>query len=855
MISSALLGLSVAIAVQAAEASGTDWLEAENYESQHGSTSATFIMPSASGGACVANNWGAKTGHFLRYRTELESDFAALYVTLRYARETAGDAVVSVTVDGDATSTAIIKLPSTGNWGFTPEGWHYAAVKLPAVAKGAHVIEIGSRADANNVNFDGLYLSVEPLDTHRAVVEPPSGPDLIAPLGEGLVPLPCKTPVALPYSRRKAYVAGNGLVQTLLSTPQPGGMGGNIAGPGLHVKLAGHGPWTSVGQTLVNSPVPTVVTRLEWSLVDMVQEVFAAAPEEQGFFMRVTVTNRTGTSQAYELASLVCNAGAAAVADGTRLVAKGQTLLHVFPTPSILVSASERNLPGPLGGNPALRIRVQVEAYTSTSFDLQLVGDGLSRDKAHGAAVQVWRDKLAPAVPVKLPDPQLQYAFDASVRQILTLIESRPDHARVLKGLEHYYGANPYDTFQVSRALDAIGLKADAEELLRHQIAHLKEDGFFEMWESGDLAKDGTDQWIVQGLAAAALWNHYELWRDDAWLREIAPALVKSAQATLRLRQSHADVAKQGDVEVEGWLPPIFGDGGLGRGYHWSQNAGPLSGVRIAADVARMLKLPEAAELQAGYLDFQCAFDTVRTRAALADPERMLSAFPGATGDERTRPLWGVVMSVSAFDAISPDDRAALKTLRFMQGNRHSALHLNLGYSRGVWPYLSAEVALWHLRLGETAEAWRILRAMVDRASSTVCWYEEIDVQPPLGHGDPADVWAAAEMVYLARQLAVPLQSPFRSSRSVPERLDRIVLTAARGASNARPVGSQADRLTSKAQCSGSRRQPQRCHTVVTRGIAGRGLQREFDRSLLRFGTIEQSNEQLVRARTQIGGQ
>lgn len=70
-----------------------------------------------------------------------------------------------------------------------------------------------------------------------------------------------------------------------------------------------------------------------------------------------------------------------------------------------------------------------------------------------------------------------------------------------------------------------------------------------------------------------------------------------------------------------------------------------------------------------------------------------------------------------------------------------------------MWPYLSAEVALWHLRLGETDEAWRILRAMVDRASSTVCWYEEIDHEPPRGYGDPVDVWAAAETEYLLRQL------------------------------------------------------------------------------------------------------
>lgn len=47
---------------------------------------------------------------------------------------------------------------------------------------------------------------------------------------------------------------------------------------------------------------------------------------------------------------------------------------------------------------------------------------------------------------------------------------------RGLGDLQHYYGANPYDTFQVGRALDAAGLKTDAEALLRHPVKHLKDD-------------------------------------------------------------------------------------------------------------------------------------------------------------------------------------------------------------------------------------------------------------------------------------------------------------------------------------------------------------------------------------------
>ncbi|MCX6927322.1 MAG: hypothetical protein NT154_29570, partial [Verrucomicrobia bacterium] len=748
----AVLGGS-SLCLGAQEPQPVQWFEAEHYIEQRGSGASKFEMLNASGGACVDNDWGGKEGDFLRYKLELTSSVPALHITLNYAREPAADSVVRVTLDGDTNKSALVKLCSTGDWGFKPEGWRWAAVQLPACGKGAHTLEVRSLANNNNVNLDGFYLSAEPLDTTLASLEPPSGPEAIEPIGKGLSPLPCKTPVALPYSRRKAFVAGNGLLQSLLSTPAARGMGGNIAGPALQVKLAGHGPWTSVEQAVVHSPVPTILTRLKWPEVEVEQTVFAAAPEEQGFFMRVTVTNIAAAAHEFELISLVRNAGAMEFADGQNLPAQGQPLLRPLPAPGVSVSDPNSALPGPLGSGRQLRHSLKLARGASASFDLQFLGDALSYDEAQAASARVWREKLAPSIPLHLPNPKLQYAFDASLRQMLMLIEARPDHARVLKGLQNYYGANPYDTFQVSRALDALGLKTDAEELLRHQIQHQKDDGIFEMWENGDLQKPGAEQWIVQGLAATALWNHYQAWHDDAWLREIAPTLIKAAQATLRARRAHAGVHQQGAVAVEGWLPPIGGDGGLGVGYHWSQNAGPLNGLRIASEAADKLRLPEAGELRAGWLTFQQAFDKARAQATLADPEGMLPSFPGATGSECTRPLWGVVMCVSAFDAIPPDDPAALRTLRFLQTNLYGGLHLNLGYSRGVWPYLSAEVALWHLRLGETGEAWRILHAIVNRASSTVCWYEEIEQSPPRGHGDPADVWAAAETVYLARQL------------------------------------------------------------------------------------------------------
>ena len=151
---------------------------------------------------------------------------------------------------------------------------------------------------------------------------------------------------------------------------------------------------------------------------------------------------------------------------------------------------------------------------------------------------------------------------------------------------------------------------------MRHQLQHLKSDGIFEMWETGNLQKTGAEQWIVQGLAATATLEPLRNLARRGLAARDRPDADQSRAGDAPRRRAHAGVHKQGTLQVEGWLPPILGDGGLGVGYHWSQNAGPLKGVRIAAAAARRLNLPEADELRTGWLDFQRVFDKVRTRAA-----------------------------------------------------------------------------------------------------------------------------------------------------------------------------------------------------------------------------------------------
>jgi hypothetical protein len=732
------------------------WFEAEAHVAYTGASAPRYQMVTASGGACVADGWGGKKGHSLAYDVELTEAPEPLFVTLRYARETAGKASVSILCDDAPQGAVPLELPSTGGWGFKPESWRYASVRLPPLGKGKHRLAFCSTVDGGNVNMDGFYLSRENLSlTAASSAEagvsrlPLLGPDRTTPLNPSLNPLPCRTPVALPYSKLKAFVDGSGLVQTFDYNPDYGGIGNSRLGPNLHVLLTGLGPWAQADQKLVCEPVPTVVTRLIWPGVVLEQSVCAAAPEERGYCVSVKVTN-TGTARsAYEIMDVV--GGVSGTFTGHALKgADGKTILNVAQATGTLLFPEAGGVPGPLGGVGHLRHALTLEPGQSGNIDLQFMGEPAPFPTLLSGAAKVWRERLGPSAAVTLPEATLQYAFDASVRYMLSMIEWRPDHARILKGLQGYYGSNPYDTFQVSRALNQLGLRADAEELLRHQMRHLKHDGVFEMWERNTLDKPGVEQWIVQGLAAAALWGHYEQWGQEAWLKEITPTLLKAASATLQARARHQGAHVQGAVAIEGLLPPCGGDGGLGGGYHWSQNAGPLYGLRAAAMAARRLGLAEAQQLETGHQAFREALDAVRLRATKAAGNDALPAYAGAVGDARFKSLWGVVMSVTAFDAIPYNAPAAVATLRFLQNNKQDGLHKHLGYSNGAWPYLSAEVAQWHMLLGEYEEAWTILKAITGRASSTACWYEEF---AEAGCGDPCDIWSAAEQVYLSRLL------------------------------------------------------------------------------------------------------
>ena len=91
------------------------------------------------------------------------------------------------------------------------------------------------------------------------------------------------------------------------------------------------------------------------------------------------------------------NVASVQVADGPSFTAQNLPLLRVFPAPGLAVSVVTSAMPGPLAGGPQLHYKMSVAGGGSVCFDMQFLGDGLSRDAAYAATANVWQEKLAPA--------------------------------------------------------------------------------------------------------------------------------------------------------------------------------------------------------------------------------------------------------------------------------------------------------------------------------------------------------------------------------------------------------------------------------------------------------------------------
>jgi hypothetical protein len=385
--------------------------------------------------------------------------------------------------------------------------------------------------------------------------------------------------------------------------------------------------------------------------------------------------------------------------------------------------------------------------------------DGDSQCATNPAALaavtkDTWASRLHGAASMfQIADPRAMRAVSLAVQQLVMMTERQHDGLRCLKGMIHYYGSDPYDTYRITTAFQQLGMLNLSRAVLERQLSQRCTNGMWQMWETPS-PPSNPGLYIVQGLASTAIYNHYLTTRDPEWLATAWPAINGTAFAT---------VASRAACNCAGLMPVGGGDGGIATGHVYVQEAGPLFGLLAAQQMATLLGHNNtAARLATEFAEFKTAL-LASIDADLLSVDGYSPVIPLLAGQKAAQyesANWGAVDTIHPFPLIAANDSKAVASMALWSSPARTdtyGLHLKQGYSTKPWAYLSADLGHIHLQQGNFSGASRVWNAMLNNSSPAVSTFEEFETgpMPKTMWGGIPDMWFTAEVVNLFRDLLV----------------------------------------------------------------------------------------------------
>jgi hypothetical protein len=346
-----------------------------------------------------------------------------------------------------------------------------------------------------------------------------------------------------------------------------------------------------------------------------------------------------------------------------------------------------------------------------------------------------WRDALAPAAALSVPDATVQTLYYAALR---TLVLHSP--------LEVYPGPYTYkrfwfrDAVLILHSLLCVGLTGRAERCLNTFPKKQSLSGFFHS-QDGEWDSNGQVLWVA-------------LLFTDLTGRDLGPGwqtAVRRGAEWLIKKRVHGDL----DALHEGLLPAGFSAEHFGNNdyYYWDDFWG-VAGLRSAAELSqRWNRMDDAQRFDAEARGFMAAVERSlrrseyrRRRIGLpASPYRRLDA--GAVGS---------LVAGYPLRLVAPHDPRLLDTVAFLRENCmvHGAFFQDMIHS-GINVYLTLHMAQVLLRAGDP-DFFQLVQAVARLASPTGQWPEAIHPRTGGGcMGDGQHAWAAAEWVMVIRNMFV----------------------------------------------------------------------------------------------------
>jgi hypothetical protein len=373
---------------------------------------------------------------------------------------------------------------------------------------------------------------------------------------------------------------------------------------------------------------------------------------------------------------------------------------------------------------------VLVEPGEAATHELVLPHRPVSRERAarlaatrfeerHTECRRFWRERLATAARVELPEPRIQEMIRAGLLHLdLVAYGREPDGP--LAATIGLYAPIGSESSPIIQFMDSMGWHAEARRALAHFLEKQHDDGFMQNF-GGYMLETGAVLWT--------LGEHYRYTRDDAWVRSIRPKLEKAVQFILawRERNRREGLRGRGYGMLEGKTadPEDPYRSFMLNGYHalGLQRVAEMLRDVDPAEAARLAGEAEAfkADIRRGFREAMAAspvvalgdgtwVPTVPPWVGYRGPVSLYAdggewfthgAFP--VRDSALGPLYAVFQEV--IDPLSPEATFALQAHNELMTDR------NVAFSQ---PYYSRHPVL-HLRRGEVKA---FSKAFYDAAAS-----------------------------------------------------------------------------------------------------------------------------------------
>ncbi len=219
--------------------------------------------------------------------------------------------------------------------------------------------------------------------------------------------------------------------------------------------------------------------------------------------------------------------------------------------------------------------------------------EGARFDHEHQQQATLWTDKVGKKTPIVVPEQKVQESLLANTIDSLLAVDRVGDDYIPNVNKFQYHTYFPTDTSLMAVSFDDMGQTSVARDVLLYGIKSQHPDGSVVLEQ---------DLWESFGHILWAWDRHYTLTKDDAFLAQVYPAVVKSMDWEMKITQK----------DNLGLIPPasIFDDAQLKDCHQTGQDLWTLIGIQAAVQMAKNLgKTSDASTFQAESERFRAAFD------------------------------------------------------------------------------------------------------------------------------------------------------------------------------------------------------------------------------------------------------